>query len=171
MHYTASGTAAEDRTSVGIVFAAEQPSKRVITLQIDTTDFLIPAGERNHRVTASGTLPNDAELLSMFPHMHLRGKAFEYMLVEPGGDVEVLLRVAPYDFYWQLDYRLAAPKLLTKGSRLRVTGWYDNSANNRANPDATVDVVYGERSRDEMMIGFFDVAVPAEMDKEAFFKR
>lgn len=171
MHYTPAGHALDDRTSVGIVWAAQPPDKRVLTLQLDTTRFVIPAGDRNYRVSVSGTLPNDAELLSMFPHMHLRGKAFEYSLVQPGGRVETLLRVAPYDFSWQLDYRLAEPRLLKKGTLLLCTAWYDNSPNNPRNPDPTQDVTYGEQSRDEMMVGFFDVAVPANVDKSSFFVR
>jgi hypothetical protein len=171
MHYTPSGSAVADRTEVAIQFHSRPVERRVLTLQIATTDFLIPAGEADHRVTAFGTLPNDSLLIGLFPHMHLRGKAFEYALVEPEGRVETLLRVKPYDFHWQLDYRLAEPRLLRKGSRLRCTAWYDNSAKNPRNPDPSADVRFGEPSTAEMMVGFFDVAVPAWMDKDAFFKR
>lgn len=171
MHYTPNGAAVEDRTSVGIVFAGSPPQKRVLTLQLGTTAFRIPAGDRDYRVSVSGTLPNEALLLSLFPHMHLRGKAFEYSIAAPGGRYETLLRVAPYDFYWQLDYRLAQPRLLPKGTRLVCTAWYDNSPGNPRNPDPGEDVVYGEQSRDEMMVGFFDVAVPAGVDKFQFFVR
>ena len=69
--------------------------------------FEIPAGEPNYRVTAWGTLPNDALLLSFFPHMHLRGKSFEFTRIRDNGQPETLLRVPHYDFYWQLSYRLA----------------------------------------------------------------
>jgi hypothetical protein len=82
-----------------------------------------------------------------------------------------LLRAAPYDFFWQLNYVLAQPRLLPKGTRLVCTAWYDNSPNNPRNPDPTEDVTYGEQSRDEMMVGFFDVAVPAGVDKFQFFVR
>jgi hypothetical protein len=171
IHYTPNGKGGEDRSSIGLVWAKEPPSQRVLTLQIATTDIRIPPGEPNHRVTASGTMPNDALLLSMFPHLHLRGKAFEYAIVEPGGRVETLLRVAPYHFNWQLNYRLAQTRLLPKGTRLRYTAWYDNSTNNPRNPDASAEVIYGEQSDEEMMVGFFDVAVPASMDKSSFFIR
>ncbi len=171
MHYTPAAKPVPDQTSIGIVFLRGKPERRVLTLQIDTTEFRIPPGESNHRVTASGTLPHDARLLSLFPHLHLRGKAFEYEIVEPGGRIETLLRVAPYDFYWQLNYILAQPRLLRAGTRLRVTAWYDNSPNNARNPDPAAEVAYGERSSDEMMIGFFDVAVDPALDKPAFFRR
>lgn len=170
-HYTPNGTAEQDQTSVGMVFSSKAPTKRVLTLQIGNAEFHIPPGEANYRVSAGGTLPNDALLLSMFPHMHLRGKAFEYEITAEGGRAETLLRVAPYSFQWQLNYVLEKPRLLRKGTHLRFTGWYDNSAANPFNPDATKEVTYGEQSWEEMMIGFFDVAVDPKLDKSAFFVR
>ena len=110
-------------------------------------------------------------LVHVMPHMHLRGKAFAYMLIHPDGTPEELLRVPHYDFYWQLYYRLAAPLLLKKGSRLEVSGWFDNSANNRLNPDPSAEVRYGHQSSEEMMVGFFDVAVDPGVDKTSFFVR
>jgi hypothetical protein len=50
-------------------------------------------------------------------------------------------------------------------------GWFDNSANNPRNPDPSAEVRYGQQSWEEMMIGFFDVAVPAEMGKVDYFVR
>ncbi|MDX2154436.1 MAG: cytochrome c [Bryobacteraceae bacterium] len=171
MHYTPTGRVEEDRTAVAVTWAKEPPSQRVLTLQLHSTRFLIPAGDPHHRLSVSGTLPNDALLLGLFPHLHLRGKAFEYAIAEGEGRLESLLRVAPYDFYWQLYYRLKQPRPLLKGTRLIATAWWDNSANNLRNPDPSADVRYGEQSRDEMMVAFFDVAVPAGVDKKTFFLR
>lgn len=171
LHYTPNGKPVADRTSIAVRFARTPPEHRVLTLQIDTTNFLIPAGESGVRVSAAGTLPNACLLLSLFPHMHLRGAAFEYALIEPGGRIETLLLVKPYQFHWQLSYTLATPRLLKKGTRLRCTAWYDNSVNNPRNPNPTADVTYGEASSDEMLVGFFDVAVPASADKTTFFLR
>lgn len=171
VHYTPSGKAAEDRIKIGMVFAPSRPAKRVLTLQMDNEKFVIPAGERDFRVSAWGTLPNDALLLGFFPHMHLRGKSFEYTRIRDNGLPETLLRVKPYDFYWQLYYRLAEPLALKKGTRLNWIATYDNSAANPRNPDPTADVRYGHQSWDEMMVGFFDVAVDASVDKPAFFVR
>jgi hypothetical protein len=175
IHYTPSGKAVEDRVKVGMVFAATPPAKRVLTLQMDDEKFLIPAGDRDFRVSVWGTLPNDALLLGFFPHMHLRGTAFEYTRllddINNYGLPETLLRVKPYDFYWQLYYRLAEPMPLKKGTRLNWIATYDNSAANPRNPDPAADVRYGHQSWDEMMVGFFDVAVDASVDKPAFFVR
>ncbi len=170
-HYTPNGTAEMDQTSVGMVFSSKAPTRRVLTLQIGNAEFHIPPGDPNYRVSAGGTLPNDALLLSMFPHMHLRGKAFEYEITAEGGRAETLLRVQPYSFQWQLNYLLEQPRLLRKGTHLRFTGWFDNSPSNPFNPDPLKEVRYGEQSWEEMMIGFFDVAVDPKLDKSAFFVR
>ncbi len=171
MHYTANGRAAEDRTRIGIVFAKEPPKQAVLSLQMSNDRFVIPPGDPNYRVQVSGTLPNDALLISMFPHMHLRGKAFEYLITEPNGHVETLLKVSHYDFQWQLNYKLATPRPLKAGTHLTWVGYFDNSANNPSNPDPTAEVRYGEQSWEEMMIGFFDVVVDAGVDKQKFFER
>jgi len=170
IHYTTDGHAGHDQTSIGLVFAKTQPAQRVITLQLNDHAFIIPPGADNFRVETQGTLPHDATLLSLFPHMHLRGKRFEYAIVRPDGSLEPLLRVN-YHFHWQLSYRLAEPRLLQAGTTLRATAWYDNSRNNPHNPDPGATVTWGDQTYQEMMVGFFDVAVPATMDKQQFFVR
>ena len=171
IHYTPNGKPAMDRERVGLVFAKSRPEKAVLTLQMGNDTFAIPPGERDYRVRVGGTLPNDALLLGFFPHMHLRGKAFEYTRIGDNGLPETLLKVGHYDFYWQMTYRLATPLALKKGTRLEWMGWFDNSANNPRNPDPSAEVKYGQQSWEEMMIGFFDVAVPAEMGKADYFVR
>jgi hypothetical protein len=170
MHYTTNGTAAADQTAIGLIFAKTPPRQRVITLQLNNHALLIPPGAPDYRVEVEGTLPNDATLLSLFPHMHLRGKRFEYDIVHDDHTIEPLLRVN-YHFHWQLSYRLAQPRELKAGTRLRAIAWYDNSANNPHNPDPTKLVTWGDQTSEEMMVGFFDVAVPVEIDKEHYFIR
>jgi hypothetical protein len=170
MHYTTNGEAASDETSVGLVFATTPPKQRVVTLQLNNHALIIPPGADDFRVEVQGTLPNDATLLSLFPHMHLRGKRFEYDVVHDDGSVEPLLRVN-YHFHWQLSYKLAEPRPLKAGTKLRAVAWYDNSRNNPHNPDPEKTVTWGDQTSEEMMVGFFDVAIPAGMDKWKFFVR
>jgi hypothetical protein len=172
MHYTTNGHAANDQTSIGMVFAKQPPKQRVLTLQLanDHDTIPIPPGAENYRVEVHGTLPNDATLLSFFPHMHLRGKRFEYNIVHPDKSVETLLNVT-YDFYWQLSYKLAEPRLLKAGTDIQAIAWYDNSRHNQHNPDPDSPVKWGDQTYNEMMVGFFDVAVPADVDKQHFFVR
>jgi hypothetical protein len=170
MHYTANGTAGTDQTSVGMVFAKVAPKQRVLTLQLTNHTFIIPPRTDDYRVEVGGTMPNDATLLSFFPHMHLRGKRFEYNIVHADGSIETLLRVN-YHFHWQLSYRLAEPSFLKAGTKLQAVAWYDNSEDNPHNPDPNVEVRWGGQTYEEMMVGFFDVAVPANVDKEQFFVR
>jgi hypothetical protein len=168
MHYVTRGHPRSDRTSVGLVFAPQPPPRRVLTLQLTNSDFVIPPGVDNFRVEVHGKLPNDATLLSFFPHMHLRGKRFEYNIIQQDGTIEPLLRVN-YDFHWQLSYRLAEPLFLKAGTELQAVAWYDNSSKNPHNPDPTSAVRWGDQTYDEMMVGFFDVAVPANVDKPQYF--
>jgi hypothetical protein len=171
IHYTALKSGGADQTRVGMIFAKEPPPRRVLTLQIGNDHFLIPPRVPDFHVSAWGTLPNDATLLSLFPHMHLRGVGFEYRIVAPDGQASTLLKVAQYDFQWQLNYKLAEPMPLRAGTRIEVTGRFDNSPGNPRNPDPNSAVRFGFQSTGEMMIGFFDVAVPARVDKPAFFVR
>ena len=170
MHYMAHGHAASDRASLGIVFAKGPPKQRVLTLQLTNDHFVIPPRADDYRVEARGTLPNDAVLLSFLPHMHLRGKQFEYNIIQPDGKIETLLRVH-WDFFWQLSYRLAEPRALGAGTTLQEVAWYDNSKNNPHNPDPESPVRWGDQTYDEMMVGFFDVAVRADLDKQHYFIR
>ena len=127
IHYTTNGAAGNDQTSIGLVFAKSLPQQRVITLQLNDHAFIIPPGADDFRVEVQGTLPHDATLLSLFPHMHLRGKRFEYDIVQPDGSIETLLRVN-YHFHWQLSYRLAEPRLLKAGTKLRAVAWMTTHA-------------------------------------------
>ena len=122
-------------------------------------------------MVAKQVFPNGGEILSFFPHMHLRGKAFRYEAIYPDGKRETLLNVPKYDFFWQLAYRPETTLKLPPGSKIECTAWFDNSPNNSHNPDPTQEIRFGEQSREEMMIGFFDVAVDAGVDKNAFFAR
>jgi hypothetical protein len=171
MHYTANNKAASDKTSVGVIFAKEPPKERVLTLALANDRLVIPPGAPNHRVPASATLASEVTLLSFFPHMHVRGKAFEYKVTPPDGPAEVLLAVPQYNFNWQLTYRLEKPLQLKAGSKIEVAGWFDNSPNNPFNPDPKSEVRWGEQSWEEMMIGFFDVAVPVDADRRNLFER
>lgn len=146
----------KDRSSIGLVFAQETPKKLMTTNSIGNILFKIPAGADNHRVTACRTLRRDTTIYALMPHMHLRGKAMEYKVFYPDGKSEILLNVPRYDFAWQTNYVLKEPKRLPKGSRVMVTGYFDNSTKNKFNPDPTKDVRYGEPTYDEMMLGFMD---------------
>ncbi len=146
----------KDRSSIGLVFAKEPPKKLMTTNSIGNILFKIPAGADNHRVTACRTLRRDTTIYALMPHMHLRGKAMEYKVFYPDGKSETLLNVPRYDFAWQTNYTLKEPKRLPKGSKIMVTGYFDNSTKNKFNPDPTKEVRYGEPTYDEMMLGFMD---------------
>jgi len=174
MQYITNGTEGADQSSVGLIFSKQRPPRRVVTLALANDQFTIPPEAPDYRVEAHGVLGKDAMLLSLFPKMHLRGKRFEYDVIptgktsgnEPEPQMEILLRVN-YDLRWQTNYPLAEPRLLKAGTNLRAVGWYDNSPNNPHNPDPKASVGSGGQARDEVLLGFFEVSVPASLGKHS----
>jgi len=171
MHYTASGKAGHDRTRIGLVFAKEPPTQRIITVAALNNNFVIPAGDANYKAEAMFAAANPMTVISLFPHMHLRGKGFQYELIEPDGKTSTLLKLKGWDLYWQLAYKLDPPLEMKPGTKIKVTAWFDNSANNKANPDPTKDVRWGEQSWEEMLIGFIDVAVDLKVTNRNIYSR
>jgi hypothetical protein len=160
MHYTPSGTVRKDRTRFGLRLARAPVRRQIITGRAINTQFVIPAGAPAHEVRASWTAPADVLLHSFMPHLHLRGKAFRYTIVYPDGREQIALEVPKYDFGWQLGYQLAEPLALPAGTRIDCVAQYDNSPNNKANPDPTKDVRWGDQTWEEMMIGWLDFTRP-----------
>jgi peroxiredoxin len=164
IHYTPNGVPQEDQSCVGLVFADPKTVKKeVSTEMVVNSRIQIPPHDPNYRLEATATIDKDSLLLTMMPHTHLRGKAFKYEAIYPNGDREVLLDVPRYDFNWQNSYVLAKPKVLTKGTQLHCVAYYDNSKNNRSNPNPDATVRWGDQTWQEMMIGYFDV-IPLEQD-------
>ncbi|MEO8027432.1 MAG: thiol-disulfide isomerase [Bryobacteraceae bacterium] len=163
LHYTPNGKEGEDISEVGLVFAKGPVTERVITSNAGSFTFAIPPGDPNYEVKASVTIQTDARLIDFNPHMHLRGKDFEYKIVYPNGESEVALKVN-YDFNWQLYYRPEKPIVLPAGTRIDCVAHFDNSANNPANPDPKATVRWGDQSWEEMMFGWFNVAIDVNKD-------
>jgi hypothetical protein len=159
VHYTPIGTPRVDRSSVALIFARQRVTREATTISISCKDFAIPPGAEEFEVRSQHTFDREAYLVSMTPHMHLRGKDFRYEVIFPDGRSETLLSVPAYDFAWQTLYRLAEPLRLPPGTRIDCTAHFDNSASNPANPDPKRTVTWGEQTWDEMMIGFTDYAV------------
>jgi peroxiredoxin len=161
LHYTPNGKPRQDRSKVGLIFAKEPVTRQAFTLPIVQPSFVIPPGEPNVPVTASFKLPKEVRLLSLMPHMHVRGKDFKYVVTKPGGQPETILSVPAYDFGWQSYYTLKEPMILPAGTVIDCTAHFDNSADNPYNPDPTKTVRWGDQTFEEMMIGYIDVDLPA----------
>ncbi len=156
VHYTPNGTEQTDRSYIGLKFTdASNVRNEVVGLEAINERLRIPPGADNHLVTADERFREDVTLLSLTPHMHLRGKSFRYDATYPDGTTETLLDVPHYDFNWQLRYEFAEPKLIPKGTIVKCTAAYDNSEGNPNNPDSSKQITWGQQSWDEMMIGFF----------------
>ena len=159
MHYTTNGEAVTDRTQIGIVFAKQPPPRQQRGGSVIQPRFVIPAGAPAHEVRGSRVLAADTLITSFTPHMHVRGKSMTYIATFPDGTRETLLSVPKYDFNWQISYELAKPRLFPKGTAIEVIATYDNSPNNKFNPDPSKDVRWGDQTWEEMMIGFWGTVV------------
>jgi mono/diheme cytochrome c family protein len=155
MHYTTNGMETTDRTSIGLIYAKQPPTRMTRGNNVLNAGFLIPAGAANHEVRASRTFNEDTTVVDMTPHMHMRGKDMTYTVTYPDGRSEILLSVPKWDFNWQITYHLEQPKLLPKGTKLDVVAHFDNSRGNLFNPDPGRDVRWGDQTWEEMMMGFY----------------
>lgn len=169
MHYTPTGKEESDQSMVGLRFykgVLPPPQGIAHSRGIMNTRFKIPAGADNHKVTASYTFKENVSLLTLMPHMHLRGKDFLYQATYPDGRKEILLSVPGYDFNWQNTYRFTEPHRLPKGTRIDCVAHFDNSADNPANPDPKKTVRWGDQTWEEMMIGWLSYVRDKEVQKK-----
>jgi hypothetical protein len=173
IHYTPNGQAVTDRPEVGLTVAKEQPQRWLIETG-NTTDpakLVIPPNATNYAPEpAEFTFLVDAELHWMSPHMHVRGKDMTYKLVFPDGREQVVLNVPRYDFNWQLGYDLTESIKIPKGTKLVVVAHYDNSPNNKFNPDPNRTVYFGNMTWEEMFTPFFAITVDKSVDPKKAVK-
>ncbi len=167
MHYTTIGEPVFDRSSWGVVVASAPPAgavrRRAGGGAVRNGEFRIEPGHPAYEVRATQEFEEPAYLTNMMPHMHVRGRSAKYIVRYPDGTEEVALWVPSYDFNWQLRYQLEEPILMPAGSTLEAVFTYDNSANNRHNPDPSAEVRWGDQTWEEMMLGYYGtIEVPAE---------
>jgi hypothetical protein len=156
VHYTTNGEPGKDISSVGLIFSKVPVEKRVVTAGASARDLNIPPGDPNYESSGSYVFKEDSHIDSLHPHMHFRGKDFQYKLIYPDGTSRILLFVPRYDFGWQLTYFFKEPVAAPKGSRIEAVAHHDNSERNKFNPDPTKYVTWGPQTWEEMMIGYFD---------------
>ena len=165
LHYTPTGKVEQDRSRVGLYLCKEKPQRVVKGGAATNYWFKIPAGAEHHKVVSESKISRDVELISLTPHMHLRGRDFKYTAHYPDGKQEVLLSVPNYDFNWQHRYRFATPKPIPAGTTIKCVAHFDNSIHNPANPDPNKEVRWGDQSWEEMMIGFFSTVDPKQTSR------
>jgi len=171
MHYTTTGTPMTDKPEVGFTIAKEPPQRRYISYNTqpsvgtDSEVFRIPPNDGNWQSPPAEIFFNeDVQLVWMMPHMHMRGKDMTYNLEYPTGEKQIVLNVPHYDFNWQLGYYTDVK--VPKGSKMTVDAHFDNSPNNKFNPDPNRPVFYGDQTWEEMMAPFFGIVVDVNQDPE-----
>ncbi|CAN5178245.1 hypothetical protein BH11PSE2_BH11PSE2_19350 [soil metagenome] len=172
LHYTTTGKPTTDTSRIGVWLYPEGqvPEKRMAgqCACIFTPAWKkIPAGNPNFEQSAVITIPRAAYIHSFLPHMHFRGKYMRFTALYPDGRKEELINIANYSYNWQITYQLAEPKLVPAGTKILATAALDNSRQNKANPDPTRTVPWGQQSWDEMFFGavrwqYVDQTAPTE---------
>ena len=156
LHYHPNGTPQTDRTRIGLYFGKGELKKEVAAALAGNLLFTIPPHTANHELRAVYVVDQDINIVSFFPHMHLRGRDMTMTASFPDGRQETLLKVPAYDFNWQLFYYPKNTVALPRGTRLDLVAHYDNSSTNKNNPDPSKPVRFGEASTSEMMFGMFE---------------
>ncbi len=170
MHYTANGTAGTDRTKVGLVFAKDPSPREVRVSHFFNATLTLPAGAADTRVDADVSFVADAVVWGIFPHTHVRGVKWDYVLELPDGTNKNILSVPRYDFNWQTYYMFKEPLQVPKGARIVSSAWYDNSPANKSNPDPKIDVKWGDQTWEEMQytgLLFSPAQAPAPPQQQA----
>jgi hypothetical protein len=177
IHYHSIGKELTDSSEVAVWFYPKgvTPKYRVFPQAMGVMDaqrtFDLPPG----KVTihhAYVQLPEPARLENYQPHMHVRGKAMSMEAIFPDGHVEMLNYVDRFDFNWHVNYVYAddAAPVLPKGTIIKITAWHDNTASNKANPDPTQWVGWGQRSFDDMYHAHVNVTYLTQQDYDAIAK-
>jgi len=157
LHYTPYGEALDDRPLLALWYHPSKPAKTWEGAGPLNSGFTIPPRASDFSVSAEMTAQVPMRIYRFNPHMHLRGKRMSFQAFYPNGKNEILLSVPDYDFNWQVGYELAVPRDIPVGTRLVVSGAFDNSIENLSNPNPNVSVTWGDQSSMEMFVGFVDV--------------
>jgi hypothetical protein len=171
LHYTTKGKPASDVSKVGLVLTKTPPDTRYFFHAGPTAlNLAIPANTAAAEVVSEVTMGENARLVYMQPHMHLRGKDFEFRVVSPEGASKTVLK-GRFDFEWQMGYELAEPVDLPKGAKLQFITHFDNSKGNKFNPNPEEKVLWGPQNWDEMSNCFIGVLFDRSTAPEKVFLR
>jgi mono/diheme cytochrome c family protein len=154
IHYLTNGAPARDRTRLGLRFASQRPTDEIQAFTMSHSGFVIPPGNPDYVVQTQAAFDRPLKIWSILPHMHLRGKSFEYRLVHPDGRSEIILSVPRWDSHWEASYAFVEPLTVPAGTIFEATAHFDNSAANRTNPDPSQEVRWGWKPSEEMMFSY-----------------
>ena len=135
----------------------------------NTTALDIPPNSVAH--TEGFTVLKENTLITNFqPHFHLRGKAMLVEAILPDGSNQVISYVSNFNFNWMTNYIYAddAAPAFPKGTVIHVTAFYDNTKNNKYNPDPEQWVGYGDRTVDEMAHSWMNVVYLSDAEYQTW---
>lgn len=163
MHYYNSFDGADqvaDQSGYGLLLA-DSVERPVYVLPLGAYSFSIPAGEEKivSEIELWGDRRGEAEILGVWPHMHLFGQGFDMRVDHEDGSSTCLTHMDGWDFHNQVSSLYLEPAPLTGGDTIYTECRYDNTAANPRQPhDPPQTVQWGEGTGDEMCFGFTYVA-------------
>jgi hypothetical protein len=136
IHYRGSGEEAKDLSAVGLYFAKTPPRRRLQEIGISNSWALIPSRAGLAQVAADFTIKDDAEAFAIRPRAHPLMMSLQATAYRPDGTQEVLIWSRGYQFDWQPTYYFKQPVSLPGATRVEVIAYFDNSDDNRNNPNS-----------------------------------
>jgi hypothetical protein len=135
VHYRGTEEAAADRSELGLYFSKAPSPKSLQELIVTGRALVLPAGAARYRVSALITVESDLEAIALRPLVHPLMFSVQATAYRPDGTQEVLIWSRGYQFHWQDAYYFKRPVALPKGTRIEVIAYFDNSDDNRHNPN------------------------------------
>jgi len=152
VHYHPTGKPEVDQSSIGLYFRDTPPTRLMASIPLSTAKIDIPPGEKRHKISLLAKMPADAHAYGVIPHGHYLMREIKLIAALPDGHTVPMLWINDWDFNWQGQYQYVKPMKLPKGTRLYLDAYYDNSADNPANPHSPPQRVrFGPGSDDEML--------------------
>jgi mono/diheme cytochrome c family protein len=165
IHYYPSAGTGPDQTSLGLYFATSQIQKRLYQIPIINDTFTVQPNTVKDVVGKFPPipLPLSAKAITVFPHMHLLGRQIKIEMFDQQGNVTPMIYENNWEFNWQGSYTFKDPLAIPAYSTVKVTCTFDNTTDNPKNPNnPPIAVSWGERTTDEMCVGFVGVTLDVD---------
>ena len=171
IHYETIGQKTIDNYSqVYINFHKQKPKYETITIINENRTMInIPPHTSNYKIKMSYKIKEQLLLSEIYTHMHFRGKASSVFIIAPKDSKKRIFGIDPFVRAFERSYIFKKPIVVSKETIIKCINWFDNSANNRNNPDPKKHVTYGLFIENEMSMCILKFLVPVDTYSKYLF--